>query len=151
MTEKDSAGRRQVSGSEWRRVVDGVSVIQVDLEWDVRSVNGRVVGGTLLDAADARRLADAGQWSLVGVPAVYELPDDAGLPALVKAFPDLHKLEATWIRSVHVREEYEGQVVWEEDVQVFAVEHPKASRVYVWSHETDAGKRRFHTVLGWRQ
>jgi len=31
---------------------------------------------------------------------------------------------------------------------VFAVEHPKATRVYAWSHETDAGKRRFHAVLG---
>jgi hypothetical protein len=31
---------------------------------------------------------------------------------------------------------------------VFAVERPKATRVYAWSHETDAGKRRFHAVLG---
>jgi hypothetical protein len=34
------------------------------------------------------------------------------------------------------------------EVQVFAVEHPKASRVYAWSHETEGDRRRFHAVLG---
>lgn len=47
-----------------------------------------------------------------------------------------------------VIETHEGQTVWAGEVQVFAVEHPKASRVYAWSHETNAGKRRFHAVLG---
>jgi hypothetical protein len=36
-----------------------------------------------------------------------------------------------------------------DEVQVFAVEHPKASRVYAWSHESGRdGQRRFHAVLG---
>jgi hypothetical protein len=34
------------------------------------------------------------------------------------------------------------------EVQVFSVEHPKATRVYAWSHETEGGKRRFHAVMG---
>jgi hypothetical protein len=49
---------------------------------------------------------------------------------------------------VLVHEKHEGRTVWQGDVQVFAVEHPKASRVYAWSHETQGGRRRFHAVLG---
>jgi hypothetical protein len=74
--------------------------------------------------------------------------DAAGLPALIEAIRHLHGLEATWLESVPVVETHEGQTVWAGEVQVFAVEHPKASRVYAWSHETNAGKRRFHAVLG---
>lgn len=74
--------------------------------------------------------------------------DPAGLPAIVEAIRHLHGLEATWLESVPVHEKHGGQTVWEGEVQVFAVEHPKASRVYAWSHEISAGKRRFHAVLG---
>lgn len=74
--------------------------------------------------------------------------DPAGLPALVEAIRHLHGLEATWLESVPVHETHEGRTVWQGAVQVFAVEHPKASRVYAWSHETDGGRRRFHAVLG---
>jgi hypothetical protein len=74
--------------------------------------------------------------------------DAAGLPALLQAIRHLHGLEATWLESGPVVETHEGQTVWAGEVQVVAVEHPKASRVYAWSHETDSGKRRFHAVLG---
>lgn len=74
--------------------------------------------------------------------------DAAGLPALVEAIRHLHGLEAAWLESVPVHERHEEATVWEGEVQVFAVEHPKADRVYAWSHETDGGKRRFHVVLG---
>src|SRR5262245_41374825 len=76
------------------------------------------------------------------------MADAAGLPALIEAIRHLHGLEATWLESVPVVETHEGQTVWAGEVQVFAVEHPKATRVYAWSHETDAGKRRFQAVLG---
>lgn len=75
--------------------------------------------------------------------------DPAGLPALLDAIRHLHGLEASWLESVPVHEKHEGQTVWEGKVQVFAVEHPKASRVYAWSHESGpGGRRRFHAVLG---
>ena len=74
--------------------------------------------------------------------------DAAGIPALQDAIRHLHGLEATWLESVPVHEQHEGATVWEGEVQVFAVEHPKATRVYAWSHETDGEKRRFHAVLG---
>jgi hypothetical protein len=75
--------------------------------------------------------------------------DAAGLPALVEAIRHLHGLEATWLESVAVHEQHEGQTVWKGEVQVFAVEHPKATRVYAWSHESGPnGRRQFHAVLG---
>jgi hypothetical protein len=74
--------------------------------------------------------------------------DAAGIPALQDAIRHLHGLEATWLESVPVHEQHEGEIVWEGEVQVFAVEHPKTTRVYAWSHETEGGKRRFHAVLG---
>ena len=74
--------------------------------------------------------------------------DAAGLPALIEAIRRLHGLEATWLESVSVVETHEGQSVCAGEVQVFAVKHPKASRIYAWSHKTDPGKRRFHVVLG---
>jgi len=74
--------------------------------------------------------------------------DAAGIPALKDAIRHLHGLDAKWLESVPVHEQHEGQTVWHGEVQVFAVTHPKASRVYAWSHETEGGKRRFHAVLG---
>lgn len=76
--------------------------------------------------------------------------DPAGLPALLDAIKHLHGLDATWLESVPVHERAPtGETVWQGVVQVFAVEHPKASRVYAWSHESGpGGRRRFHAVLG---
>jgi hypothetical protein len=74
--------------------------------------------------------------------------DAAGLPALVEAIRRMHGVEASWLESVPVVETQGGQTVWAGEVQVFAVEHPKATRVYAWSQETSAKKRRFHAVLG---
>jgi hypothetical protein len=76
--------------------------------------------------------------------------DPAGLPALVDAIKHLHGLDATWLESVPVHERAPtGETVWEGEVQVFAVEHSKASRCYAWSHESGpGGRRKFHAVLG---
>ena len=74
--------------------------------------------------------------------------DAAGIPALVEAIRHLHGVEATWVESVPVHEQHEGKTVWEGEVQVFAVQHPKTNRAYAWSHDSDNGKRRFHAVLG---
>lgn len=48
---------------------------------------------------------------------------------------DLHGTEATHVETVPVKETFQGQTVWEGDVEVFDLaDHPKASRVYAWSH-----------------
>jgi len=61
---------------------------------------------------------------------------------LQKAIRQLHGCEADYIETVPVIEHFQGQVVWQGEVEVFNLRgHPKASRVYAWSHETDKGKR----------
>lgn len=62
----------------------------------------------------------------------------------------LHGVESKHVESVPVKEMFEGKTVWEGTVDVFElVGHPKASRVYAWSHDTDDPKkpRRHVTVL----
>lgn len=58
----------------------------------------------------------------------------------------LHGVEATHIETVPITESHEGQTVWEGEVEVFEIDHPKTSRVYAWSHETDDPKRPQRTV-----
>jgi hypothetical protein len=62
----------------------------------------------------------------------------------------LHRVEATHIESVPVKEAHQGRTVWEGVVEVFELHgHPKASRVYAWAHDTDDPERprRHVTVL----
>jgi len=63
---------------------------------------------------------------------------------------DLHGSEPIYVETVPVKETFRGETVWEGDVEVFDLEgHPKADRVYAWSHATgedDKGKR-YVTVL----
>ena len=74
--------------------------------------------------------------------------DPVGLHALLDAIRDLHALDAKWVQSVPVREVHGGLVVWDGEVQVFDVRHPKASRVYAWSQEGEGGRRTVQAVLG---
>jgi hypothetical protein len=51
---------------------------------------------------------------------------------------------------VPVKEVFEGKTIWEGIVEVFElIGHPKASKVYAWSHDTDNPKKpkRHMTVL----
>jgi hypothetical protein len=75
--------------------------------------------------------------------------DPAGLPALQDAIRNMHGCEATWVESVPVTEMFQGETVWDGEVQVFELrDHPKAERAYAWSHATDGPRRRFVAVLG---
>ncbi len=71
------------------------------------------------------------------------------LKSLEKAILDLYGCKAIWVKSVPVKEVFEGETVWEGVVQVFdLIEHPKATRCYAWSHGLDnSKKRRFFAVL----
>jgi len=63
---------------------------------------------------------------------------------------ELHGVEATHVETVPVKETFQGQTVWEGDVEVFDLaNHPNASRVYAWSHETNdpENPRQHITVL----
>ena len=62
----------------------------------------------------------------------------------------MHSVEARHIESVPVTERFQGKTIWEGIVEVFEiVGHPKASRIYAWSHDTDDPKqpKRHVTVL----
>jgi hypothetical protein len=60
----------------------------------------------------------------------------------------IHGVDSEHIQSVPVKEEFQGQTVWEGVVEVFNLkDHPKAARVYAWMHETDPGRWRHVTVL----
>lgn len=70
------------------------------------------------------------------------------LEALREAIRNLHGAEPTWIASAPVHEEFDGQVVWQGEVQVFDLTgHPQAKRVYAWSYATEGTKRRYIAVL----
>jgi hypothetical protein len=62
----------------------------------------------------------------------------------------LHGSEASYVETVPVKETHQGQTVWEGEVEVFDLaDHPTASRVYAWTHETDDPEtaKRHVTVL----
>lgn len=74
---------------------------------------------------------------------------EVSIEALARAILDLHGCKATWVKSVPVKEVFEGETVWKGIVQVFdLIDHPKAKRCYAWSHELEGSKkRRFFAVL----
>ena len=62
----------------------------------------------------------------------------------------LHGAEPTHVETVPVVETFNGQTIWEGEVEVFdLLDHPTASRIYAWSHDTDdpSNPRRHVTVL----
>lgn len=62
----------------------------------------------------------------------------------------MHGAEAKHIETVPVVETFNGQTIWEGEVEVFDLEdHPTASRIYAWSHDTDdpSNPKRHVTVL----
>lgn len=68
---------------------------------------------------------------------------------LKKAVESQHGGTATFVQSVPVYEEHNGQIVWDGAVAVFDLEGQPdgALRAYAWSHEVEGGKRRFFAVL----
>jgi hypothetical protein len=62
----------------------------------------------------------------------------------------LHGVEAVHLGSVPVKETFQGKTVWDGVVEVFnLIDHPQATKVYAWSHDTDDpnNPRRHVTVL----
>jgi hypothetical protein len=61
---------------------------------------------------------------------------------LREAIRKLHGCEALHDETVSVTERFQGEIVWQGEVEVFNLRgHPKAARAYAWAHETDKGKR----------
>lgn len=50
----------------------------------------------------------------------------------------LHGTETTHVETVPVKEVFQGQTIWEGEVEIFDLhDHPQTSRVYAWAHDTD--------------
>ncbi len=76
------------------------------------------------------------------------MTDPAGIPALIDAIRHMHDCGAKHVETVRVREEFQGQVVFERDVEVFdLLGHAQVKRVYAWSEATTGTKRRFFAAL----
>lgn len=72
------------------------------------------------------------------------------LARLQLAVEHLHKCGAVHRDTVPVHEVFQGQLVFEGDIEVFDLNgHPKAKRCYAWSHPDGATNRdeRFVAVL----
>jgi len=62
----------------------------------------------------------------------------------------LHGVDSTHVGTVSVVETFQGQTVWEGEVEVFDLYgHPKTNRAYAWMNETDdpSKPKRYVTVL----
>jgi hypothetical protein len=61
----------------------------------------------------------------------------------------LHGATATHRESVPVKEEFNGQTVWEGIVEVFDLHgHPKANKAYAWSQDADdPDKPTYHVTV----
>jgi len=62
----------------------------------------------------------------------------------------LHNCDCAWVETVPVHEVFNGQTVWQGDVEIFnLMGHPKAKRAYGWSHldGNQDERTRFVTVL----
>jgi hypothetical protein len=62
------------------------------------------------------------------------------LAHLQKAIKAVHGCDSKHVKSVPVRETFQGRTVWEGDVEVFTlVGHPQASRCYAWAYDHEKG------------
>lgn len=55
---------------------------------------------------------------------------------LQSAIERMHHCQAIHQKTVHVREQFQGQTVWDGDVEIFELNgHPKALRCFAWLHQ----------------
>jgi hypothetical protein len=61
----------------------------------------------------------------------------------------LQGTRSTHVETAPIKEEFNGQTIWEGEVEVFDLhDHPQTSRVYAWAHETeDAHNPRRHVTV----
>jgi len=59
----------------------------------------------------------------------------------------LHGVESKHVESVPVKETFQGKTVWEGIVEVFELHgHPKAPKIYAWTHDTDNQQKPRHHI-----
>jgi hypothetical protein len=74
---------------------------------------------------------------------------DQYIEELKAAILNVHGANATHVETVPVTEEFEGETVWQGEVEVFDIRgHAKAKRCYGWGYSTNDDQRRYVAVLG---
>lgn len=68
---------------------------------------------------------------------------------LQAVFLKLHGCDAEYVETVPVVEQFQGETIWQGDVEVFDLTgHPKATRGYGWGYVTGESEgRRYFTIL----
>lgn len=70
------------------------------------------------------------------------------IPELRATIRRLHRCEAAHTRTESVRQVVRGRLLWEGNVEVFALlGHDEALRCYAWGHLDDEGRWEVTTVL----
>ncbi len=60
----------------------------------------------------------------------------------------MHGCKAVHVSTVPVKETFDGQTVWEGEVEVFNVSgHPRAFQCYAWAYQGDDGRTKYTAVL----
>jgi hypothetical protein len=68
---------------------------------------------------------------------------------LQKAIKRLHGCDSQHVETVPVKETYQGQTLWDGEVEVFRLKgHPKANLCYAWSFDQGDGRTQHVAVLG---
>ena len=66
---------------------------------------------------------------------------------LQDAIRHLYNTEAVYVETVPVKKVFQGQTVWEGEVEVFDLpDSQDANRIYAWAHDTDNVDQRRRTV-----
>jgi len=75
--------------------------------------------------------------------------DRSDFDKLKRTVEELHGCEASYLSTQHVRETFDGTVLWDGAVSIFALTgHLAATTCYAWSdHEPGSGTRNFYAVL----
>ena len=64
------------------------------------------------------------------------------------AIQHMHGCESVHVSTDAVIERFDGEVVWEGEVEAFTLKgHPQASRCYAWAYQGDDGQDHYTAVL----
>jgi len=67
---------------------------------------------------------------------------------LQHAIRELYDSDATHVETVPVKEVFQGETIWDGEVEVFDLaDHDQTDRVYAWAFDDDNGEKRVVTVL----
>jgi hypothetical protein len=70
------------------------------------------------------------------------------IQTLRDAIRHTHACVSRYVQTVPVKEEFNGQTVWDGSVEVFDLAgHPKARQCYAWGYKDDEGRWQYVAVL----